>query len=173
MIRLEDKGRTYKRYRPSSEEKIILADKGMQWVLSSNVSAIGVKDDDLIIRFQNGSLYSYSKQAKKLPNILQSNSKGKWVWAHLRRKNVPYRRIGSMPFETDTLMSDSDMFEKIDREGIRVEEPQVLDQRDVIKMDNISKPIVKEPFNILKAVLTIAILDDITGLDIIPINIIK
>lgn len=30
MVRLEDKGRQYKRYRPSSAEKTILAEKGMQ-----------------------------------------------------------------------------------------------------------------------------------------------
>ncbi len=166
-VLLEDKGRKYRRYRPSSEEKILLANKGMQWVLSSNVSAIGVDKDDLIIRFHNGSIYRYFKKADKINSILTSNSKGHWVWVNLRRKNVNYQKIGYMPLESDTLMSDEDMFEKLDTEAIRVESPQVLDERDIVK------PISKN-INILKAVATISILNDLTGntIDVYPINII-
>ena len=160
-VLLEDKGREYRRYRPSSEEKILLANKGMQWVLSSNVSAIGVDEDDLIIRFHNGSIYRYFKQGNKISNILTSNSKGHWVWVNLRRKNVNYQKIGSMPLESDYPISDEELFENIETEAIKVESPQVLDSRDVIKKPNILKPI-----------LAISILNDITGVEILPFNII-
>ena len=56
MILLEDKNREYKRYRMNPSEKIQLANNGLQWVLSSNVSAIGVSGKDLVIWFHNGSM---------------------------------------------------------------------------------------------------------------------
>ena len=59
MKLLQDKNRKYRRYGYGSGEKIKLANYGLQWVLSSNVSAIGVAGDDLIVRFHNGSLYQY------------------------------------------------------------------------------------------------------------------
>lgn len=164
MIRLEDRGRQYKRFRPSSDEKIQLSKKGLQWVLSSNVSALGVDGEDLIVRFHNGSLYRYFKVSKLFNSMLQSNSKGKFVWARLRRKNVPYKKIGSMPLESDIPISDEDLFENIDTEGIRVESPQVLDTRDIIKSPNI--------FNVAKVAASILILDDILGIEIIPKSII-
>jgi len=152
MVRLEDKGRQYKRYRPSSAEKTILAEKGMQWVLSSNVSAVGTDGDDLIVRFVNGSLYQYSKVADLYRPMLESNSKGHFVWVRLRRTGIPYKKIGSMPLKSDTPMSDEDLFENIRKEGIRVESPQVLDERDIMT-----------EFNIF-TVGQIKILDDILGL---------
>ena len=157
MIRLEDKGRRYKRYRPSSNEKTQLAEKGLQWVLSSNVSAVGTDGDDLIVRFINGSLYRYSKVADLYRPMLQSNSKGHFVWVRLRRKNIPYKKIGSIRFKTDKPIDDTELFENIRREGIRVEEPQVLDERDVIK-----------EFNIF-TVGQINILDNLLGTDTVKI----
>ena len=77
MIRLEDKGRKYKRFRPSAQEKIQLANNGLQWVLSSNVSAIGINDQDLIIRFHNGSIYKYPGRYYLYEEMLESNSKCK------------------------------------------------------------------------------------------------
>lgn len=166
MIRLEDKGRQYKRYRPSSEEKNILADKGMQWVLSSNVSAIGIDGDDLIIRFINGSLYQYSKMADSKNSILNSNSKGHWVWVNLRRRNVPYKKIGRMPLKSDTPMSDEDLFENIRTEAIRVEEPQLLDERDIMIEPNVIKK-----SNILNLAASIIVLNDLPGIKLLPVNI--
>jgi hypothetical protein len=77
MRLLQDKGRDYKRLRPSSAEKIQLANEGLQWVLSSNVSAVGSVDEDLIIRFHNGSLYKYPNRGHLLGDILRTRSKGK------------------------------------------------------------------------------------------------
>lgn len=155
---LIDEGRDYRRYRPDSEEKIALAeenkftDKGLQWVLSSNVSAVGTNSNDLIIRFHNGSIYSYPGLADKYRSILTSNSKGKWVWRNLRRKNAPYQKLGRMPLKSDYPIEDDEIFQYIERQGIRVEEPQVLDSRDVQKEPKI--------FNIKKT-LQFTVMDDI------------
>lgn len=120
MIRLEDKNREYKRFRPSVSEKLQLANNGLQWVLSSNVSAVGVSGRDLIIRFQNGSLYSYPNQASLYEPLLNSNSKGHFVWARLKKPNVPYVKIGSLPFKDDAQVTDEDIFALVDKEGIDV-----------------------------------------------------
>ena len=170
MRLLEDKGRKYKRYRPSANEKIQLAeenrytDKGLQWVLSSNVSAVGVNGEDLIIRFHNGSVYRYFKKSNKINSILTSNSKGHWVWVNLRWKNVRYQKIGSVPLESDTPIDDTEIFEKLDTNEIRVESPHVLDQQDIMK--------TTRSINIIKDFAKILILDDITGIKAIPGNII-
>ena len=62
MKLLIDKNRDYRRYRPDPAEKIALANNGLQWVLSSNVSAIGTNGNDLIVRFHNGSLNIYYRR---------------------------------------------------------------------------------------------------------------
>ena len=41
-----------RRIRPSAVQKQVLAENGLQWVLSSFISAIGEDENDLIIRFQ-------------------------------------------------------------------------------------------------------------------------
>ena len=92
MILLEDKNREYKRFRPNVSEKIQLANNGLQWVLSSNVSALGTNEDSLIIRFHNGSFYEYPNQAKLFEDMLKSNSKGHFVWVKLRRPKVAYKK---------------------------------------------------------------------------------
>ena len=120
MIQLIDKNREYKRFRPSASEKIALANNGLQWVLSSNVSALGVNDNDLIIRFQNGSLYKYPNQAKLYEPMLQSNSKGHFVWVKLRRPKVAYQKIGALPLENDIETTDEDIFNLVDLEGLAV-----------------------------------------------------
>jgi len=111
---LEDKGRFYKRKRPSPDEKIMLANEGLQYTLSSNVSAVGTDGDDLIIRFHNGSLYSYTNRAHLIDDILRSSSKGHWVFAHLRRNNAKFKKIGSLPLKSDIALTDEEIFGTID-----------------------------------------------------------
>jgi hypothetical protein len=36
-------------------------------------------------------------------------SNGKWVWRFLRRKNVPYRKIGSLPLPEDVIVQDEEI----------------------------------------------------------------
>lgn len=118
MELLRDPHRAYRRLRPNPAEKIQLANAGLQWVLSSNVSGIGVNDNDLIIRFHNGSIYEYPNQAKLFEPMMNSNSKGGFVWARLRRPRVAYRKIGALPFKDDDQVTDDEVFALVDREGL-------------------------------------------------------
>ena len=120
MILLEDKNREYKRYRMNPSEKIQLANNGLQWVLSSNVSAIGVSGKDLVIRFHNGSMYQYTNKADLFDTMLNSNSKGHFVWSKLRRPRVPYKKIGSLPFKNDDEVTDEEIFSLVDIRGLEV-----------------------------------------------------
>ena len=122
MILLEDKNREYRRYRPNEVEKIQLANNGLQWVLSSNVSAIGVSGEDLIIRFHNGSLYRYSNVGNRFEDIMRSNSKGHWVWVYLRRRAVPYEKIGTLPLNEDLELTDEEVMGRIVDEGLLVQQ---------------------------------------------------
>jgi hypothetical protein len=124
MELLEDLNRDYQRYRHNPRERAFLGLNGLQPVLSSNVSAIGVRENnqivgdrkgtDLIIRFHNGSVYSYRNRGDDYDKILQSNSKGKWVWRFLRRTNAFYEKLGAIPLPDDIGVTDEDIFQEID-----------------------------------------------------------
>lgn len=114
MELLEDLNRDYQRYRFTPRERSFLGLQGLQPVLSSNVAAVGVRNTELLIRFHNGSVYSYRGKADQYENILKSNSKGKWVWRNLRRKNAPYEKIGVIPLPDDIGVTDEDIFQEID-----------------------------------------------------------
>jgi hypothetical protein len=114
MELLEDLNRDYQRYRFTPRERAFLGLQGLQPVLSSNVAAVGVRNTELLIRFHNGSVYSYRGKADQYENILKSNSKGKWVWRNLRRKNAPYEKIGVIPLPDDIGVTDEDIFQEID-----------------------------------------------------------
>jgi len=117
MTLLEDKNRKYKRFRPSVSEKIKLANEGLQWVLSSTISAVAIDSDDLIIRFHNGSLYSYPNQSKHYQPMLDASSKGKYFWSKIRRPGLPFSKIGSFSLKSDTNDSDEEIFQEIDNDG--------------------------------------------------------
>ena len=114
MELLQDKNRDYQRYRHNARERSFLGLQGLQPVLSSNVSSVGVRGDSLIIRFHNGSMYEYPNQSTKYDDILRSNSKGKWVWRFLRRARVPYQKIGVLPLPDDIGVTDEEIFQEID-----------------------------------------------------------
>lgn len=114
MELLQDKNRDYQRYRHNARERSFLGLQGLQPVLSSNVSSVGVRGDSLIIRFHNGSMYEYPNQSTKYDDILRSNSKGKWVWRFLRRARVPYQKIGILPLPDDIGITDEEIFQEID-----------------------------------------------------------
>ena len=111
MILLQDKNRDYRRYDHTGIERFQLAKAGFQAVQSSNVSAVGVSGDDLMIRFHNGSVYRYFGMADSLMSILSSNSKGKWVWRFLRRAGVPYELVGVLELPDDLTVTDQELFE--------------------------------------------------------------
>jgi len=114
MELLQDKNRDYQRYRHNARERSFLGLQGLQPVLSSNVSSVGVKGNDLLIRFHNGSVYSYRDRASDYDKLLQSNSKGKWVWRFLRRARVPYVKLGIIPLPDDIGVTDEEIFQEID-----------------------------------------------------------
>lgn len=119
MRRLDEPRRDYQRYRHDPNEKMFLANNGLQHVLSSNVSAFGVDGDDLIVRFHNGSLYQYTGVGDLYSSALTSNSKGKWVWRNLRRKPVMYRKIGVLPLPDDLGLTDEEIFKQFDDRYVR------------------------------------------------------
>lgn len=108
-IRLEDKNREYKRIRQSAKEKAQLARAGFQHVLSSNVSAIAQSGKDLVIRFHGGATYQYRNAGKLFEQMLNSNSKGSFVWKKLIRPKVPYQKIGGVKLQSDEQFTDKDL----------------------------------------------------------------
>jgi hypothetical protein len=106
MLQVVQENREYQRILPSDKSIDILEEHGLEWVFSSNVSAATVRGRDLIVRFHNGSMYSYSNQGKLFERLMGAASKGKWVWRFLRRPNVPFTKIGSLPLAEDTDESD-------------------------------------------------------------------
>lgn len=123
MYRLQDKNRKYKRFNHTPAEKQYLDNRGLRAVQSSNVSAVGRVNDDLIIRFHNGSVYRYPDNGHLLDDMLASSSKGKFVWDRLRgrrkgRHMVPYDKpggLGKIPLPDDIDVTDEEIFAELDR----------------------------------------------------------
>lgn len=102
----EDKGRDFRRLEHTKEERQRLDRAGFTPVLSSNVSAIGEHNGDLYIRFHGGHSYVYPGSGDLYRPMLQSSSKGRFVWNQLRKKNVPYRRIANVILPKDVPSKD-------------------------------------------------------------------
>lgn len=109
MATVVQENRQYQRILPSDNSINILSSQGFEWVFSSNVSAVAVRGKDLIIRFHNSSIYKYPNQGINYERLMGAASKGKWVWRFLRRPNVPYEKIGSLPLPEDTLETDEEI----------------------------------------------------------------
>jgi hypothetical protein len=118
MARILNEDRKYNRIRPSINEKTELARNGLQWTLSSFISAIGFEDQDLIIRFKNGSIYKYSNSADLYDNFLRANSKGKFFWRNILKRNIKGVKTGTMPLSSDLELSDDELFETIEEDVI-------------------------------------------------------
>jgi len=91
--------------------------------------------------------------------MLASNSKGKYFWRKLRRPGASFIRIGSLPLGSDIKATDDEIFKKIETQAIKVEKPQVLDSRDIMKT--------------IKALVGITLFSNILDLNVIPIKILK
>jgi hypothetical protein len=91
----------YQRLRHTTDEVRTLRDRGFIPVISSNVSAVGREDGRLIIRFHGGATYAYPNDGDRLQDILSAPSKGRFVWQQLRRRGVPYQKIGNVVIEDD------------------------------------------------------------------------
>lgn len=108
----------YRRRRHTPEQMYYLSQQGYQHVLSSFISAIATKDNDLFVRFHNGSVYRYSNFSWAYDEILQANSKGQYFNRRIRpTKN--YEKIDSLPFPTDYKLEDQEMFAALDIDYIK------------------------------------------------------
>ena len=104
MLYKKEEGRDYRRYKHTAKEQKTLRSKGLTPVVSSNVSAIARDENILYVRFHDASTYAYPKSGKLYDKMLNSKSKGKFVWDELIRKRVPYRRAGAMSFKLNNEM---------------------------------------------------------------------
>lgn len=134
MARTIDENRPYKRIIPSTRESAIMKQNGFTPLFSSNVSAASKSNEDLYIRFWNGSIYRYPNQAKNFERLVGAASKGKWVWRFLRRKNVPYQKVGSLPLDQDLDITDEELFEDVS--SIKVEDVRnvTIEQLDIFNL---------------------------------------
>lgn len=105
----------YQRLRHTTDEVRTLRDRGFIPVISSNVSAVGREDGRLIIRFHGGATYAYPNDGDRLQDILSAPSKGRFVWQQLRRRGVPYQKIGNVVIEDD--VEDRDLM----RDGVEAQ----------------------------------------------------
>jgi hypothetical protein len=110
-VLLEDKNRNFKRLRHTPKEKAVLTKAGFQHVLSSNVSAIAKDKNNLVVRFHGGATYSYKGAGDLYRPMLQSNSKGKFVWSKLIRPKVPFKKVGSVKLQVDKEFTDRDLMD--------------------------------------------------------------
>ncbi len=115
--------RQHQRIMPSPKSRKTLREGGYTWVLSSNVSAVAVRGDDLFIRFHNGSLYQYPRQGDRFNDMIESSSKGRWVWNNLRRPNVTYRKVGTLPLPEDTIEPD----EEVMMPRVATQDPKIVE----------------------------------------------
>ena len=113
----------YQRIRPTPKQKMFLAKNGFQWVNSSFISGIGVFDNDLRIRFHNGSLYEYYGYGYIYDGMMRSLSKGQFFNKNIR-PTKRYAKIGKLDFPQGTPsnplenMTDEEIFKKIEVEYI-------------------------------------------------------
>lgn len=88
-----NENRKYQRYQYTEREKRFIESKGFTPVLSSNVSAIARDGDTLYVRFhRGGATYSYPTSGDLFDKMLDSPSKGHFVWEYLIWKHVPYKK---------------------------------------------------------------------------------
>lgn len=95
--RLFDGAREYRRIRQTAPQKNFLANRGLQFVNSSAISAVGVNEDNLIIRFHNGSMYSYKGASGLFDKQVGANSRGRYFNRNVRGK-YPFVKLTSLPF---------------------------------------------------------------------------
>lgn len=61
-------------------------------VVSSDISGIAIKGNNLVIKFNSGGIYEYENAAHEYSNILSASSKGKYFHSYIK-SNYNYRRI--------------------------------------------------------------------------------
>jgi hypothetical protein len=156
----------YPRIKTSVENQAILRSQGYTPVFSSNVSAIQRDGPDLYIRFHNGAVYVYPNQGSNYGDLLLSPSKGKWVWANLRRKNVAYAEVGNLPLDGDVDLTTEQLMSRLQDEGLLVQAIAMVEA-----FTPIFKPITilgSEKLDFTQQLLTTAVLEQ--GIKSVIIN---
>lgn len=113
--------RPYQRILHSDASEQKLNSLGYETVFSSNVSAATTQGNDLIIRFHNASVYKYIGKANLFERLMGAASKGKWVWRFLRRPQVPFEKIGSLPLPEDIMVSDEEIIRPVKQPKYKIE----------------------------------------------------
>lgn len=125
--RLFDGARDYRRIRQTTAQKNFLANNGLQFVNSSALSAVGVNEDDLIIRFHNGSMYSYKNAGRLFDKQVGANSRGRYFNRNVKGK-YPFVKLTSLPFPQNIqtietaemeLLSDEQIFKTIETQDFK------------------------------------------------------
>jgi hypothetical protein len=145
MARILEEDREYKRINPTIKERGKLAEEGYTWVLSSNVSAVAQRGNDLYIRFHNASLYRYPNKGNLFERILAASSKGKWVWRFLRRKNVEYEKVGTLPLDQDIDVSDEEIIERA--VGFKVKDVALLTEQEMDVFNQVTVGLINTTIN--------------------------
>lgn len=109
----------YRRIRQTGEQQVYLASLGYQSTPSSFISAIGVFNDNLRIRFHNSSVYEYYGFADRFDSMMRSISKGQYFNKHIR-PTKRYAKISNIEFPSGTPtnpmadMSDKELFQRLE-----------------------------------------------------------
>ena len=56
------------------------------YVASTDINAIGINGNNLVIRFNSGGTYEYIDAAKEFKKILNANSKGKYFHQYIKNQ---------------------------------------------------------------------------------------
>lgn len=106
--------RKYPRIRPSANEKYQLAKSGFQWTLSSFISAVGVEGNNLLIRFKNGTVYTYPGKANLFDKMIKSPSKGRYFHRNLIKSS--FIKGTTMPLDTDIDIPDEELIQDLKKD---------------------------------------------------------
>lgn len=66
-------------------------------VKSNNIMAVGIHNDDLLVKYNTGVIYSYFGAASHYPRIMKisdaGGSVGSYVATNIRKANIPYAKL--------------------------------------------------------------------------------
>ena len=109
----------YDRLKHTDDEVKTLRVRGFVPVVSSNVSAVGKDDKDLIVRFHCGATYVYPGSEDLYQPMLNASSKGRFVWNRIRKAGVRYFRTRNYNLKDD--VEDRDMMKPMAETNVTVD----------------------------------------------------
>jgi len=109
----------YTRLKHTPDERQYLRIKGFVPVVSSNVSAVARDQTKLIVRFHGGATYVYPSSGDKFDDMLNSGSKGRFVWQQLVKPRVPYYKTNNYNIPDD--VEDRDMMRPMAETDVEID----------------------------------------------------